>query len=407
MYSKEEFINIRDQFPILERNIYGRPCIYLDNAATTQKPKKVIKAIEDYYKEINSNVHRGTHYLSQKATETMEKSRIKIQKFICAEYSNEIIFTRGTTEAINLVASGIMPFIKEGDEIIVSQMEHHSNIVPWQIICQVTGALLKVIPLDNKNQLCIESFEKLLSDKVKILAISHISNVLGIVTPIQYFIKKAHQYGIITLIDGAQAVCNDYVNVQDLETDFYVFSAHKMYGPTGVGVLYGKESFLEKLYPLHGGGEMIKEVIFKKTTYADLPFRQEAGTPNIEGIIALSASIDFIKQIRMKKIKKHEKFLLDRTIDGLKNIKGILLYADNEPRSGIISFNLKDVHSFDVGSILDQLGIAVRTGYHCAQPLMRFLGVNGTVRVSFCVYNNDEEVDHLCEGILKAKKMLL
>jgi cysteine desulfurase/selenocysteine lyase len=337
----------------------------------------------------------------------MEKSRIKIQKFICAEYSNDIIFTRGATEAINLVAYGMMPLLKEGDEIIVSQMEHHSNIVPWQIICKGTGAILKVIPLDNKNQLCIESFEKLLSKKVKILAISHISNVLGIVNPIKYFIKKAHQYGIITLIDGAQAVCNDYVNVQDIETDFYVFSSHKMYGPTGVGVLYGKESFLEQLYPLHGGGEMIKEVLFKKTTYADLPFRQEAGTPNIEGIIALSASIDFIKQIRMKKIKKHEKFLLDRAIYGLKNIKGILLYADNEPRSGIISFNLKDVHSFDVGSILDQLGIAVRSGHHCAQPLIRFLGVNGTVRVSFCVYNNDEEVDHLCEGVLKAKKMLL
>lgn len=404
MYSKEEFI--RDQFPILSRNIYGRPWIYLDNAATTQKPKKVIKAIEDYYKEINSNVHRGTHYMSQKATETMEKSRIKIQKFICAEYSHEIIFTRGTTEAINLVASGMISLIKEGDEIIVSQMEHHSNIVPWQMLCKMTGALLKVIPLDNKNQLCIESFEKLLSDKVKILAISHISNVLGIVNPIKDFIKKAHQYGIITLIDGAQAVCHDYVNVQYLETDFYVFSAHKMYGPTGVGVLYGKESFLEKLIPSQGGGEMIKEVIFKKTTYADLPLRLEAGTPNIEGIIALAASIDFIKQIRMKKIKKHEKFLLDRTIDGLKNIKGILLYADNEPRSGIISFNLKDVHPFDVGSILDKLGIAVRSGHHCAQPLMRFLGVTGTVRASFCVYNNDEEVDHLCEGVLKAKKML-
>ncbi|XOD66523.1 MAG: aminotransferase class V-fold PLP-dependent enzyme [Flavobacteriales bacterium Tduv] len=406
MLSQEEIHHIRRQFPILTQTVYGKPWIYLDNAATTQKPKQVLQSIMDYYTTINSNVHRGVHHISQLATSAMERSRERLQKFIHAASPHEIIFTRGTTEAINLVASNMKNMIKAGDEIIVSQLEHHSNIVPWQMLCQRTGALLRVIPIDRDGALEWEIFESLLSKKTKIVAINQISNVLGIINPIRKIIQKAHEYNAWVLIDGAQAPCHIPINVQELDADFYAFSAHKMYGPTGMGLLYGKENILETYPPYQGGGEMIKEVTFEKTTYADLPFRFEAGTPNIEGIIAWNAAIDFIEQIGLDQIQLYETRLLNYVTERLSNIEALTIYGHHKSRSGIISFNLTETHPFDVGSILDRLGIAVRTGHHCAQPLMHFLNIPGTVRASFSVYNTFEEVDRLYDGILKAKKML-
>lgn len=405
MLSKNKIECIRRQFPILKIKVYGKKLIYFDNAATTQKPILLIKNIKKYYTKINSNVHRGEYKLSQLATEEMEKSRKKIQNFIHALYSHEIIFTKGTTDSINIVAFGIKNFIYKNDEIIISYLEHHSNIVPWQIICKEKGALLKIIPIDKKGCLKLNVFKKKLSNKTKIVSLTHISNVLGVINPIKKIIKMAHKYGALVLIDGTQAVSHIPVNVQDIDVDFYVFSAHKMYGPTGIGVLYGKKFLLEKLSPSQGGGEMIKEVNFNKTIYSNLPFKFEAGTPNIEGIIASRYAIKFIENIGIKKIKDYEDYLLFYATKKLSNIKGITIYAKKIPRSGILSFNLKKLHSFDVGNILDRLGIAVRTGHHCSQPLIKLFNIYGTIRISFAIYNTIEEIDFFYKAILKVKKI--
>ncbi|AGW85811.1 Cysteine desulfurase [Blattabacterium sp. (Nauphoeta cinerea)] len=410
MFSEKEIQEIRNQFPILKEKIYSNPLIYMDNAATTQKPLKVIQASQNYYSTMNSNVHRGLHYLSHKATLYVENVRKKIQKFIHAKYSSEIIFTKGTTESINLVASSMDAFIKKGDEIIISCIEHHSNFVPWQILCQKKGAILKMISIYENGFLKLKDFEFLLSERTKIVSISHISNVLGIINPVKYIIKKAHKYGALVLIDGAQVPSNLDLDVQDLNVDFYVFSAHKMYGPTGIGILYGKNKILEKLHPYQFGGEMIKNVSLNQTTYSGLPFKFEAGTPNIEGIIVWGFAIDFIKEIGISNIQSYKKKLLMYAVKCLRSINGIQLYGtpnDISEKSGIISFNLNELHCFDVGSVLDRLGIAVRTGHLCAQPLMNFFKVSGMIRISFSVYNTFKEIDCLFESILKAKKILL
>ncbi|WP_341660060.1 SufS family cysteine desulfurase [Blattabacterium cuenoti] len=410
MFSEKEIQKIRNQFPILKERIYSNPLIYMDNAATTQKPLKVIQSSQNYYSTMNSNVHRGLHYLSHKATLYVENVRKKIQKFIHAKHSSEIIFTKGTTESINLVASSIDPFIKKGDEIIISCIEHHSNIVPWQVLCKKKGAILKIISIYENGFLKLTDFEFLISEKTKIVSISHISNVLGIINPVQDIIKKAHEYGALVLIDGAQVPSNLDLDVQNLNVDFYVFSAHKMYGPTGIGILYGKKKILEKLYPYQFGGEMIKNVSFDKTTYSDIPFKFEAGTPNIEGIIVWGDAIDFVKKIGISNIQAYKKKLLIYAVKRLSSIDGIQLYGDHREfskKSGIISFNLYELHCFDVGSILDRFGIAVRTGHLCAQPLMNFFKVSGMIRISFSVYNTFKEIDYLFESILKTKKILL
>ncbi|WP_185870495.1 aminotransferase class V-fold PLP-dependent enzyme [Blattabacterium cuenoti] len=409
MFSQETIKKIRNQFPILNQKVYSNPLVYIDNAATTQKPLQVIQASKNYYSTMNSNIHRGLHFFSQKATLHVEKVRKKIQKFIHAKYPYEIIFTKGATEAINLVASSITSFIKKGDEIIISYLEHHSNIVPWQILCEKREALLKIIPIDKDGILQLEDFEFLISEKTKIVAINHISNVLGIINPIKKIIDISHEYGALVLIDGAQAISNLCLNVQDINTDFYVFSAHKMYGPTGIGVLYGKKKILENFSPYQVGGEMIKEVSFEKTTYSDLPFKFEAGTPNIEGIIVWGAAIDFVEKIGIKNIESYKEKLFIYAIKRLSDIDGIQLYGKNDPkkRSSIISFNLSKLHCFDVGSILDRLGIAVRTGHLCAHPLMNFFNVTGMIRASFSIYNTFKEIDYLFESLLKAKKFLL
>ncbi|WP_185863798.1 aminotransferase class V-fold PLP-dependent enzyme [Blattabacterium cuenoti] len=410
MFSENEIQKIRNQFPILKERIYSNPLIYMDNAATTQKPLKVIQATQNYYSTMNSNVHRGVHYLSHKATLYVENVRKKIQKFIHAKHSSEIIFTKGTTESINLVASSIDDFIKQGDEIIISCIEHHSNIVPWQVLCKKKGAILKIISIYENGLLKLTDFEFLISEKTKIVSISHISNVLGIINPVQDIIKKAHEYGALVLIDGAQVPSNLDLDVQNLNVDFYVFSAHKMYGPTGIGILYGKKKILEKLYPHQFGGGMIKNVSFDKTTYSDIPFKFESGTPNIEGIIVWGNAIDFVKEIGISNIQAYKKKLLIYAVKRLSSIDGIQLYGDDRDfskKSGIISFNLYKLHCFDVGSILDRLGIAVRTGHLCAQPLMNFFKVSGMIRISFSVYNTFKEIDYLFESILKTKKILL
>lgn len=410
MFSEKEIQKIRNQFPILKEKIYSNPLIYMDNAATTQKPLKVIQASQNYYSTMNSNIHRGLHYLSHKATLYVENVRKKIQKFIHAKDSSEIIFTKGTTESINLVASSIEAFIKKGDEIIISCIEHHSNLVPWQVLCEKKGAILKIISIYENGFLKLTDLEYFISEKTKIVSISHISNVLGIINPVKDIIKKAHEYEALVLIDGAQVPSNLNLDVQDLNVDFYVFSAHKMYGPTGIGILYGKKKILEKLYPYQFGGEMIKNVSFDKTIYSDLPFKFEAGTPNIEGIIVWGFAIDFVKEIGISNIQSYKKKLLMYTVKRLSSIDGIRLYGDPKDlsdKSGIISFNLEKLHCFDVGSILDRLGIAVRTGHLCAQPLMNFFKVSGMIRVSFSVYNTLKEIDYLLESLLKAKKILL
>ncbi|WP_185869025.1 SufS family cysteine desulfurase [Blattabacterium cuenoti] len=410
MFSEEKIQKIRNQFPILKEKIYSNTLVYIDNAATTQKPLQVIRASQDYYSMMNANVHRGLHYLSQKATIQVENTRKKIQRFIHAKYSSEIVFTKGTTESINLVASSISSLIKEGDEIIISFSEHHSNIVPWQILCKKKGAILKIIPIYDNGFLKLRDFEFLISKKTKIVSVSHISNVLGIINPIKYIIDKSHEYGALVLIDGAQAISNLHLNMQDLNTDFYVFSAHKMYGPTGIGVLYGKKEILEIISPYQFGGEMIKNVSFEKTTYSDLPFKFEAGTPNIEGIVVWKSAIDFVKKIGLSNIQYHKKELLSYAIQRLRTIDGIQLYGelkDLSKKSSIISFNLNKLHCFDVGSILDRLGVSVRTGHLCAQPLMNFFQVPGMIRASFSMYNTIQEIDCLFEGLLKAKRILL
>ena len=399
---------IRNLFPILQTEINGKPLVYLDNAATSQKPISVIETWEKYYKTLNANVHRGIHTLSQQATEEMEASRKKIQKFINAEKDYEVIFTKGTTEGINLIAYSISHLISENDEIIISYLEHHSNIVPWQMLCERTGAKLKVIPMDENGVLQMDALENMLSEKTKIVSVNQVSNALGIINPIDEIIAKTRQQSdALVVIDGAQSVSHFQIDVQKMDCDFFVFSGHKMYAPMGTGILYGKESALDKLIPFHGGGEMIATCSFDKTTYADLPFRFEAGTPNVSGNIALGAAVDFIQSIGHEQIITHEKTLLKYAQEQLLQIDGLKIYGKNAEKAGAVSFNLEGIGiASDVGMILDKQGVAVRTGHHCAQPIMNYFNIPGTVRASFAVYNTLEEVDILVNAVEKARKML-
>lgn len=399
---------IRNLFPILQTEINGKPLVYLDNAATSQKPISVIETWEKYYKTLNANVHRGIHTLSQQATEEMENSRKKIQKFINAKKDYEVIFTKGTTEGINLIAYSISHLISENDEIIISYLEHHSNIVPWQMLCERTGAKLKVIPMDENGVLQMDALENMLSEKTKIVSVNQVSNALGIINPIDEIITKTRQLSdALVVIDGAQSVSHFQIDVQKKDCDFFVFSGHKMYAPMGTGVLYGKESALNKLMPFHGGGEMIATCSFDKTTYADLPFRFEAGTPNVSGNIALGAAVDFIQSVGHEHIITHEKTLLKYAQEQLLQIDGLKIYGKNAEKAGAVSFNLEGIGiASDVGMILDKQGVAVRTGHHCAQPIMNYFNISGTVRASFAVYNTLEEVDILVNAVEKARKML-
>lgn len=397
---------IRKDFPILDAKVNGHNLIYLDNAATSQTPNCVIDSISDYYKNLNSNIHRGVHFLSQKATEKYENTRKKFKVHLNANSTKEIIFTSGTTHSINLVANGFVNSLKKGDEIIVSQLEHHSNIVPWQMLCEKTGAVMKVIPMNNLGELDLNAYEKLLSNKTKVVFVNHVSNALGTVNPIERIIEKAHQHGAKVLIDGAQAVPHFHVDVKELDVDFYVCSAHKICGPTGVGILYGKQEILEELPPYQGGGEMIDEVTFEKTTYADLPNKFEPGTPNIAGVIASGVALDYINDIGLDNIKKYEDELLAYATEKLKEINGVKIYGESENKTSVISFNIGDIHPYDIGSVIDNLGVAVRTGHHCAQPIMDYFKIPGTIRVSFCFYNNFEEIDILIDSLKKAVRML-
>lgn len=401
--------DIRTDFPILDRKINGKPLVYFDNGATSQKPKIVIDSIVEYYSSYNANIHRGVHTLSQEATNAYEQARQKIQKHINAQQAYEIIFTSGTTEGINLVASSMASFLTKGDEILVLTTEHHSNIVPWQFLCERTGAVLRPIPIDKEGMIIMSEFEKILSNKTKIVSCQHVSNALGNIHPIEQIIEKAHSVGAAVLIDGAQAAPHFQVDVQALNVDFYVASAHKMYGPTGIGFLYAKEEWLHKLPPYQGGGEMIKSVCFQESTYAELPYKFEAGTPNICGGIAFGYAIDYIQNIGMDFIAQHEHKLLEYATKQILSIGDITIYgaSDISKKAGVISFNINGVHPYDVGTILDKMGIAVRTGHHCAQPIMEFYHIPGTVRVSFALYNTFEEVDILVEGLKKAKRMLM
>lgn len=398
---------IKEQFPILNQKIHKRDFIYLDNGATSQTPKLVVDEISKYYSTINSNVHRGIHTLSQKATEAMEDSRKIIQKHLNAESDKEIIFTRGTTDGINTIAHAMRFVLKKGDEVVISQLEHHSNIVPWQMACEITGATLKYIPINDKGELVIDELDRILSEKTKIVSVNHVSNSLGTINPISKIIKKAHSVGAWVLIDGAQSVPHMKVDVRELDADFYVFSGHKAYGPTGVGILYGKEDIMNSLHPYQGGGEMMKEVSLEKTIYADIPFRFEAGTPNIEGNIALGHAINFMNTVGIDVISEHENDLLLYATEKLEKLGDIEFYGTSKEKAGVISFNIKGVHSSDVGAILDKLGIAVRTGKHCTQPIMDYFGIQGTVRISFAVYNTKEEIDVFIAAMERVKTMLL
>jgi len=397
---------IRSDFPLLNRLVYGKPLVYLDNAATTQKPKCVISAISDYYLNYNSNIHRGVHRLSQDATDEYEKSRKIIKEFINARKSEEIIFTRGTTEAINLVArSFVRPRLKEGDEIVISHMEHHSNIVPWQIICEETGARLRIIPINDSGELQFDELEKLLTEKVKFLSIVHVSNSLGTINPIDEIIKKAHSIGIPVLIDAAQSIQHFKIDVQKLDCDFLAFSGHKIYGPTGIGVLYGKESHLEAMPPYQGGGDMIKSVSFERTIYNDLPYKFEAGTPNIEGAIGLGKAIEYVKQIGFHFINTHEQNLLEYAHKVLSQIDGLKIIGMAKRKASVVSFVLDGVHPHDVGTMLDVEGVAVRTGHHCTEPIMKRYGLPATTRASFAFYNTIDEINVLAESVKKVIKM--
>jgi cysteine desulfurase / selenocysteine lyase len=398
--------NIRKDFPILSRKVNGQPLVYFDNAATSQKPQQVIDSIVDYYSNYNANIHRGVHRLSQEATDKYEEARGKIQKHFNAEKAHEIIFTSGTTHSINLVANGFASLLKEDDEIIVSALEHHSNIVPWQMLCEKTNAVLKVIPMNNEGELVMSSYDKLLSEKTKLVFVNHISNALGIINPIEYIIKKAHQVNAAVLIDGAQACPHLKPDVQALDADFYVASAHKMCGPTGVGMLYGKEEWLNKLPPYQGGGEMIADVTFEKTTYAELPHKFEAGTPNICGGIAFGAAIDYLNHIGFDAIANYENELLEYATTQLLTLDGLKIYGTSKHKTSVISFNIGAIHPYDIGTIVDKLGIAVRTGHHCAQPIMDFYKIPGTIRASFAFYNTKEEIDKLVTALKKAVQML-
>ena len=397
---------IREDFPILDREVYGKPHIYLDNGATTQKPRQVVEAITDEYYSVNANVHRGVHFLSQQATELHEASRETVRRFINARSSNEIVFTRGTTESINLLASSFADSqMKEGDEVIVSVMEHHSNIVPWQLQAARKGIVLKVIPMNDRGELLLDEYEKLFSERTKLVSFAHVSNVLGTVNPAKEMIATAHAHGVPVLIDGAQSVPHMKVDVQDLDADFFAFSGHKIYGPTGVGVLYGKEEWLDKLPPYQGGGEMIQSVSFEKTTFNELPFKFEAGTPDYIGTTALAKALDYVSAIGMENIAAHEHELTLYAMQRLKEINGMRIFGEAEHKSSVISFLVGNIHHLDMGTLLDRLGIAVRTGHHCAQPLMIRMGIEGTVRASFGLYNTKEEIDMLAAGIERVSRM--
>lgn len=397
---------IRKDFPILSRKVNGYPLVYLDNAATSQTPQQVIDTIVDYYSRYNANIHRGVHTLSQEATDAYEGARIKIQKHFNAAKAHEIIMTSGTTHAINLVASGFSSLLKKGDEIIVSALEHHSNIVPWQMLCERSGAELKVIPMNEDGTLKMTDFEALVSNKTKLVFVNHVSNALGTVNPIKKIIDKAHAVGAAVLIDGAQAAPHIKADVQELDVDFYVVSAHKMCGPTGVGILYGKEEWLNKLPPYQGGGEMIATVTFEKTTYADLPHKFEAGTPNIAGGIAFGAALDYMNNLGFEKLAAYEHELLEYATEKLLEIEDLRIYGTSAEKTAVISFNIGELHPYDIGAIIDKLGIAVRTGHHCAQPVMDYYKIPGTVRASFAFYNTKEEIDALVAAVKRAKNML-
>ena len=398
--------SIRNDFPILNTSVNGNKLIYLDNAATSQTPNCVINSISDYYKNLNSNIHRGVHSLSQMATEKYEDTRKKFKSHFNAKSSKEIIFTSGTTHSINLISSGFSKFLNEGDEIIVSHLEHHSNIVPWQMLCEKTGAKMLVIPMNDKGELDLNKFSKILSKRTKVVFVNHVSNALGTVNDIEKIINLSHNVGASVLIDGAQAVPHFKVDVSKLDVDFYVCSAHKFCGPTGVGILYGKKEWLDKLPPYQGGGEMIDEVSFEKTTYSDLPNKFEPGTPNIAGVIASGIALDYINNIGLEEIKEYEDYLLDYATKKLREINGLKIYGESKNKTSVISFNIGDIHPYDIGSLIDNLGIAVRTGHHCAQPIMDYFKIPGTIRVSFCFYNTTDEIDSLVSALKKASTML-
>ena len=403
MYNVEE---IRADFPILGREVYGKPLVYFDNGATTQKPRCVVDAITDEYYSVNANVHRGVHFLSQQATELHEASRETVRKFINARSTNEIVFTRGTTESINLLVSSFgEAFMQEGDEVIVSTMEHHSNIVPWQLLQARKGIVLKVIPMNDRGELLLDEYEKLFSPRTRIVSVAHVSNVLGTVNPVRDMIATAHAHGVPVLVDGAQSIPHMPVDVQALDADFYVFSGHKVYGPTGVGVLYGKEDWLDKLPPYQGGGEMIQHVSFERTTFNELPFKFEAGTPDYIGTTGLAKALDYVSAIGMERIAAYEHELTEYATRRLKEIPGMRIFGEASEKGSVISFLVGNIHHFDMGTLLDRLGIAVRTGHHCAQPLMQRLGIEGTVRASFGLYNTKEEVDALVAGVERVSRM--
>ena len=397
---------IRADFPILSREVYGKPLIYFDNGATTQKPRCVVDAIVDEYYSVNANVHRGVHFLSQQATELHEGSRETVRRFINARTSAEVIFTRGTTEAINLLAFSFgEEFMKEGDEVIISTMEHHSNIVPWQLLAARKGISIKVIPMNDRGELLLDEYEKLFSDRTRIVSIAHISNVLGTINPVKEMIATAHAHGVPVLVDGAQSIPHMQVDVQDLDVDFFAFSGHKVYGPTGVGVLYGKEEWLDKLPPYQGGGEMIQSVSFEKTTFNELPFKFEAGTPDYIGTTGLAKALDYVSAIGLEQIAAHEHELTTYAMQRLGEIEGMRFLGEAAHKSSVVSFLVGNIHPFDMGTLLDRLGIAVRTGHHCAEPLMRRLGIEGTVRASFAMYNTKGEIDALVAGVDRVRKM--
>lgn len=398
--------NIRKDFPILSTEVKKHPLVYFDNGATSQKPLQVIQTIEEYYKTYNANIHRGVHTLSQIATDQYEAARGKIQQYINASEPAEVLFTSGTTESINLVASCLDAFVERGDEIIISHLEHHSNIVPWQLLCQRTGAVLRVIPMNQQGELVMEAYYKMLSARTKVVSVTHVSNALGVINPINDIVQRAKQVGAITIVDGAQAVAHLQPDVQTIGCDFYAFSGHKMCGPTGVGILYGKRYWLEKLPPYKGGGEMIKHVTFEKTTYADIPHKFEAGTPNIVGGIGLGAAVDYLQNIGVEKIRTYEHELLRYATEKLSELPNLIIYGNSFEKVSVISFNIQGLHPYDVGSIIDNMGIAVRTGHHCTQPIMSFFDIPGTIRVSLAFYNTQQEIDKLVEALKKAIKML-
>ena len=403
MYNVEE---IRADFPILARTVYGKPLVYLDNGATTQKPRCVVDAITDEYYSVNANVHRGVHFLSQQATELHEASRETVRRFINARSTDEIVFTRGTTESINLLASSFgEAFFGEGDEVIVSTMEHHSNIVPWQLLQMRKGIKLRVIPMNDCGELLLNEYERLFTERTRIVCVTHVSNVLGTVNPVKDMIATAHAHGVPVLVDGAQSIPHMPVDVQALDADFYVFSGHKVYGPTGVGVLYGKEEWLDKLPPYQGGGEMIQHVSFERTTFNELPFKFEAGTPDYIGTTGLARALDYVTTLGMDRITAYEHDLTEYATRRLKEIPGMRIFGEAAEKGSVISFLVGDIHHFDMGTLLDRLGIAVRTGHHCAQPLMQRLGIEGTVRASFALYNTKEEIDALVAGVERVSRM--